>query len=168
MEYKIDKITKAKIKQYIEDNYREEEINYSNSYGYQDNNSCFKTTPDWAREIIEEKTERWQDDITSIIIKKGYTDVDVYKRAGLAKQTFGKMKNEPSYNPSKDTAIQICIGLKLNDQEAQILLNKMGYALSNSSKRDLIVKYCLSKKIHNIRYINDILYEENFKLFPNN
>ena len=46
-----------------------------------------------------------------------------------------------NYQPKKDTAIQICIGLKLNLDKTIDLLSKAGFGLSAASERDLVIKY---------------------------
>ena len=59
----------------------------------------------------------------------------------------------------------MCIGLKLNLDQSIDLLAKAGFALSNSSKRDLVVRYFIEHKIYDINEINEILYEFNLDLF---
>ena len=39
------------------------------------------------------------------------------------------------------------------------LLKSAGYAFSDGSKRDWIVRYCLEHKIYNINQVNTLLFE---------
>lgn len=50
-------------------------------------------------------------------------------------------------------------GLRLTEQETTDLLKSAGYAFSDSSKQDWIVRYCLEHKIYNINQINALLFE---------
>ena len=73
-----------------------------------------------------------------------------------------------NYKPNKDISIQLCIGLKLNIDDSLDLLKKAGYSLSNSIKRDLVVKYFIENRIYNIDELNLVLEELELKLFPIN
>ena len=43
--------------------------------------------------------------------------------------------------------------------ETAELLQSAGYAFSDSSKQDWIVRYCLEQKIYNINQVNALLFE---------
>lgn len=165
------RITKSllnKIAKYVEDNYREVEIDL-----LADNNenleSSFKTTPDWAKEIANSKSKSWKDKLNDIIIKKDMNDPEIYKRGGISKQVYSNIRNtKKSYLPTKDTAIQLCFGLKLTINEFEDLLSSIGYCLSTSNKRDLIIKACVIHKIYDLNAVNQILYENQFAHFKLN
>ncbi len=84
-------------------------------------------------------------------------DSEVYKRAEVSKQLFSKILNNKNYQPSKDTVIQLAIGLQLNLPQTQKLLEKAGYTLTRSSKADLVVQYCIERKIYSVTFINEAL-----------
>ena len=53
-----------------------------------------------------------------------------------------------------------CAGLwHLLEDETIDLLKSAGYAFSDGSKRDWIVRYCLEHKIYNINQVNTLLFE---------
>lgn len=93
------------------------------------------------------------------IDKSGKKDSEIYKKANLSKQHFSKIRNNPDYKPTKATALALAIALELNLEETQDLIGRAGYALTNSSKQDLIVKYFILHRNYNIVEINLALYE---------
>ena len=100
--------------------------------------------------------------LIELIRAKGMTNVECYKRANVSKQTWHKIETNPQYNPQKNTVISFAIALKLTMDEAQSLLNSVGFALSNSSKFDLIIMYCLEHGIYDIWEIDSILFKYGF------
>lgn len=107
----------------------------------------------------------WQEALFALIDSKGLNDVDVYKNAGLTKQTFSKIRSNSEYHPDKDTAIRLCVGLQLNLDETLDLLGKAGYTLSLSIKRDLVVRYYIENHIYDIYEIDCVLEELKLKQF---
>lgn len=82
---------------------------------------------------------------------------EVYKRAEISKQLFSKILSNRDYKPTKDTAIQLAIGLQLDLVQTQKLLEKAGYALTRSSKADLVVQYYIERQIYSVTFINEAL-----------
>ncbi|WP_026672942.1 hypothetical protein [Alkalihalobacterium bogoriense] len=91
------------------------------------------------------------------IDKKGKTDAEIYKKAGLDRRHFSKIKNEPRYRPKKNTILTLAIALELQIDETEDLLNSAGYSLSQSETFDLIVQYFIENKMYDILLINEAL-----------
>lgn len=104
--------------------------------------------------------------IIQIMNKKGIEkNSDAYNACGMSKQTWSKM-TKPDYSPSKTTVMQLCIGLKLNMDEARDLMLQAGYAFSPNKKLDVVVQYCISKKL-DIFDTDDIIFHEFGKTLSN-
>lgn len=86
-------------------------------------------------------------------------NAEVYKRAIVDKKTFSKIKNNEDYHPQKLTALCLCIGAKLNLDEARDLLARAGYALSPCDKTDIIFSYFIENEIYDMIEL-DIQLEE--------
>ena len=97
--------------------------------------------------------------LLQLIDKSGKKDSEIYKKANISKQHFSKIKNNPQYKPSKATALALAIALELDVDQTRELIGRAGFALTNSSKQDLIVKYFIERKQYNIIQINIALYE---------
>jgi len=93
-----------------------------------------------------------------IIDSKMMLDTDVYRRANIDRKLFSKIRSDKHYQPSKNTALALCIALKLNGQQANELLAKAGYTLSHASLFDVIIEYCLDHEIYNIYEVNELLF----------
>ena len=108
-------------------------------------------------EILKQHESTFSEYLTDLIDERGLTNPDVYKRAEVSKQLFSKIISNKDYQPTKNTVLQLAIGLQLDVPQTRALLRRAGYALTRSSKTDLVVQYYIERQIYNVTFINAAL-----------
>ena len=97
--------------------------------------------------------------LLKMIDATGKKDSEIYKKACISKQHFSKIRNNPNYQPTKQTAIAFALALELDLEQTIDLIGRAGFTLSKSSKFDLIIRYFIEHKEYNVVAINVALYE---------
>ena len=110
-------------------------------------------------DMLKQADAGFTETLLKLIDDSGKKDSEVYKKALLSKQHFSKIRNNPDYRPTKPTAIALALALELNLDQTRDLIGRAGYALTNSSKFDLIIQYHIENKKYNVVEINTVLYE---------
>lgn len=88
------------------------------------------------------------------IDKKGVSDAEIYKKAGIDRRLFSKIRSNPDYRPGKNTTIALALALQLDKKDTVSLLSSAGYSLSDSNTSDLIIQYCLENNIYDMYSVN--------------
>jgi O-acetyl-ADP-ribose deacetylase len=109
--------------------------------------------------LMDNLGESFTTRLLRLIDERGLKDSTVYKQANISRQHFSKIQCNRDYNPKKKTVLAFAVGLHLSEDETIDLLQSAGYAFSDGSKRDWIVRYCLEHKIYNINQVNTLLFE---------
>ena len=107
--------------------------------------------------LIGQMEETFSQRLLRLIDERGMTDSEAYSKAYVDRRHFSKIRNDVNYSPNKKTVLAFAIALELSIDEAKDLLNSAGFALSRSSKTDIIVTYFLQNKIYDMFEINEIL-----------
>lgn len=109
--------------------------------------------------FIPETDAGFSETLLQLIDRTGKKDSAIYNRANVSRQLFSKIRNNPEYQPTKATAIAFAIALELDLEQTRDLIGRAGYALTRSSKFDVIIMYFIGRGIYDIMQINTTLFE---------
>lgn len=172
--YRISSKLFSDIASYIDDHYVETHINKKSEAmrrqkQFQEMDLCESISlpepsnvPLSKAATLEDALQQMDESFSEMLLRKidesGMTDSQCYKKANIDRKLFSKIKNDKYYKPSKPTVLAFALALELPLPEIQDMLMKAGFALSHSSKFDVIVEYFILKQNYNIYEINEALF----------
>ena len=119
-----------------------------------------------AEQYLEQNREKlFTEQLFAFIDRTGKQDSEIYKKALIDRRLFSKIRSNKNYIPAKKTVIALCLALELNRAEADTLLSSAGYSLSRADDYDLVIVFCIEKKIFNFFDINEALNHFGFEPF---
>ena len=116
-------------------------------------------------DLISQMDETFSQRLLRMIRERDMSESEAYKKAYVDRRHFSKIKKDEEYAPNKKTVLAFSIALELTLDETKDLLGSAGYALSRSSKFDIIIVYFLQNKNYNMFEINEVLYEYGQPIF---
>jgi hypothetical protein len=96
--------------------------------------------------------------------EKGLNPAELYKRAWIDKRLYSKMMSAGNYKPAKNTAIAFGLALRLTGEEFAAFLGNAGFALSESSVFDLVIRFCVEHEIYDLHDVNALLLQADQKM----
>lgn len=116
-------------------------------------------------DLMSQMDETFSQRLIRMIKERDMTESEAYKKAYVDRRHFSKIKKDEYYLPTKKTVLAFSIALELSLDETKDLLRSAGYALSRSSKFDIIIVYFIENKNYDMFEINDVLYEYDQPIF---
>ena len=112
---------------------------------------------DWGI-LLKDLDAGFSETLLKLIDRTGKKDSEIYKKANVDRKLFSKIRNNIDYKPSKTTALAFAFALELDIDETKDFIGRAGFALSHSSKFDVIVEYFLINRNYNIYELNEVLF----------
>ena len=122
-------------------------------------------TDDAEQYLQQHRENTFAEQMFAFIDRTGQKDSDIYKKAMIDRRLFSKIRSNKKYIPAKRTVIALCLALQLSREDADKLLSSAGYSLSRADDFDLVIAFCIEKKIFNFFDINEALFHFGFEPF---
>lgn len=120
--------------------------------------------PEPLSEVLTGTQSSFQEYLLALIDRQQMKNADVYHGANLSRQHFSKMLSDKNYKPKKKTVCALALALHLSRADADALMAKAGFLLTDNDKFDLAVQYFLDHEMYNIVEDNLALYENGLEL----
>lgn len=111
-------------------------------------------------EALKNPGESFKNMLLRLIAESGMDDPQVYHKANIGRQLFSSIFCKKDYKPKKKTVLALAIALELDIPTTRKLLAAAGFALSDSDKSDILIRFSIEHKIYDIGEINAALFDK--------
>lgn len=101
--------------------------------------------------------ESYSEIVTAYYKDNNKEALPLLEKGVIEKDYFSKLEKSLSYVPAKGEAVMVCFVFKLSLEASRALLKSAGYALTNSEKSDLIIRFFLENNNYNVADLNYVL-----------
>lgn len=156
---------RRELSAYLEENYtgcgddQADEVIANNKLSYFAYGGGFACRLGMLSGILEGRKKTFSESLLDLLAEKEMKPVEFYKKAGISKEHFSKIKNNVDYQPSKSATMAMVLALKLPLDEAEELMAKAGYTFSTALIQDLVVKFFIQEGIFDVDAVNVELYK---------
>ena len=120
--------------------------------------TAIPTDSDGWGQLLKSLDAGFSETLLQLIDRTGKKDSVIYKKANVDRKLFSKIRNNMDYKPSKTTALAFAFALELDVDETKDFIGRAGFALSHSSKFDVIVEYFLINRNYDVFELNEVLF----------
>ena len=85
------------------------------------------------------------------------TRPELYTDACMDRKLVSKILKHEDYQPKKDTAVRLALGLRLSLEETKALLEAAGFALSHGIQKDCVISDCIVQDKKEVWQVNCML-----------
>lgn len=168
--YQLSSKLFADVAEYIDDRYVDEHYDPYHERRRMESNVWAPKAYNIAQGIDELETKHelsdllfeldagFSETLLKLIDRTGKKDSEIYKKANVDRKLFSKIRNNPNYKPTKSTALAFAIALELDLEETKDFIGRAGFALTHSSKFDIIIEYFIEHESYDIFQINETLF----------
>jgi len=122
----------------------------------------FSSSRELDEYIKKEKNQIFTRYLMERLVERDLSTKGLYKLAGLyrsIKQKIEVSSDLDPYKPDKDTVIKMGMGMQMDFDEMSKMLAAAGFALSKNDRKDIVIKFCIDKKIYNRDEVDALVYE---------
>lgn len=133
---------------------------YASGFPMREAKNIFEAPADtkkWER-LLSGLDAGFSETLLRLIDCTGKKDSEIYKKANIDRKLFSKIRSNADYKPSKTTALAFAFALELDLNETKDFIGRAGFALSHSSKFDVIVEYFLVNGKYDVFELNEVLF----------
>ena len=110
-------------------------------------------------EMLRQSGETFSCMLSRLIDESVMTPVECYRKARVHRSVYSRIMGNIHYRPAKITAVAFALALELSWKDLKSLLESAGYAMTHTSKFDIVIEYFVRRGDYNIDAINEVLYE---------